>query len=312
MNIVFLDEYSVSDSDLTPIRKLGNYTGYDNTPSELVIERCKDADIVITNKTRMKADILEDLPNLKLICIAATGMNNVDLEFAEKAGITVRNAVGYSTDSVAEQTFCGALALLKQLIYLDRFVKSGEYSASDKLFNFDRPTYELSGKNWGIIGLGNIGRRVGTIAKAFNCDVAYYSTSGVNDDKEFTRKELKELLSWSDVLSIHAPLNRKTYHLLDYNEFSLMKPNAIVVNVARGSLINEDGLARAINDELIAGAALDVYSAEPISVDNPLNTVIDKNKLVLTPHSAWATKEALQTLVCKVAENIKDFIGEKN
>lgn len=310
MKIVFLDEYTVSDSDLTPIKALGDYIGYDNTPPELVVERSREADVVITNKTPLKGDTLRQLPNLKLICIAATGMNNVDLETAGEMGIPVKNAVGYSTDSVAEHTFCGALALYKQLIYLDDFVKDGSYSQCDKLFNFDRPTYELSGKNWGIIGLGNIGRRVGRIARVFDCEVAYYSTSGRNDDKEFTRMQLNELLQWCDILSIHAPLSRDTYHILDYHQFSLMKKNAIVVNVARGSLINEDGLARAINEGLIAGAALDVYSAEPIRTDNPINTVKDKYKLVLTPHSAWSTKEALQTLVGKVAENIKNFLGD--
>lgn len=309
VNIVFLDEYSVNDSDLAPVRSLGNYIGYDNTPPELVVERCKDADIVITNKTPMKSDVLAQLPDLKLICIAATGMNNVDLVLAREMGITVKNAVGYSTASVAEHTFCGALALLKQLPYLDNFVKSGAYSASDRLFNFDRPTYELSGRNWGIIGLGNIGRRVAAIAEAFGCSVAYYSTSGTNDDKEFTRMPLDELLAWSDVLSVHAPLSRRTWHLLGYNEFSMMKRTAVVVNVARGSIINEAGLASALNDGLIAGAALDVYSAEPVRPDNPVNTVKDKNKLVLTPHSAWATKEALQSLVDTVAENIKEFLS---
>lgn len=308
--IVFLDEYTVHDSDLSALKQSGDYTGYQTTADDQIVARSQGADIVITNKTPFKADTIARLPDLKLICVAATGMNNVDLEAAEKAGIQVKNAVDYSTYSVAEQTLGMALALLKQYPYLDRFVKSGEYAGYDRLFNFTRPTSELYGKRWGIIGLGNIGRRVAQLAEAFGCRVAYYSTSGKNRNTEFESLSLEELLTVSDIVSLHAPLSRITWHLLDYNRLRMMKPSAIVINVARGSLIDEAALARVLDEGLIAGAGLDVYSAEPIKPDNPLLGVRDKDKVVMTPHSAWATEEALQRVVDKVAENIRTFISE--
>lgn len=309
--IVFLDEYTVNRSDLSELRRLGEYTGYPTTPDDLVVERCQCADIVITNKTPFKADTIGRLPGLKLICIAATGMNNVDLEAAAAAGVEVKNAVDYSTYSVAEQTLGMALALLKQYPYLDRYVKQGGYASSDLLFNFTRPTAELYGKRWGIIGLGNIGRRVAALAEAFGCRVAYYSTSDENRNADYESLPLGELLRVSDILSLHAPLSRRTWHLLGEEQFRLMKPTAVVVNVARGSLIDEAALARALDEGLIAGAGLDVYSAEPIKPDNPVLSIRDKDKLILTPHSAWATEEALQRVVDRVAENIRAFI-ERN
>ena len=309
LRIVFLDEYSMGGADLTHLRSLGEYTGYEMTDDELTVERCHRADVVISNKVALKEDVIGQLPDLKLICVAATGMNNVDLAAAAAAGILVANAMDYSTHSVAEQTLCSALALLKQLLYFDDFVKGGAYAAAGRLFDFGRPTHELYGKRWGIIGLGNIGRQVARLAEAFGCEVAYHSTSGKNHDAEYTEKSLEELLGWADVVSIHAPLSKQTYHLIDYPQLSLMKRGAIIVNMARGSIVNEEGLARALNEGLIAGAATDVYSREPIAKDNPLLRVEDKYKLVLTPHSAWATKEALQRLVDKVTENIERFIA---
>ncbi len=308
--IVFLDEYTVNRSDLSELRALGDYTGYRTTADDQIVERCMDADIVITNKTPFKAATLQRLPGLKLICIAATGMNNVDLEAATAAGIEVKNAVDYSTYSVAEQTIGMALALLKQYPYLDSFVKDGGYAGSELLFNFTRPTAELYGKRWGVIGLGNIGRRVAALAGAFGCRVAYYSTSGANRNSDYECLPLDELLKVSDIVSLHAPLSRRTWHLLGDEQFRLMKPTAVVVNVARGSLIDEAALARALDEGCIAGAGLDVYSAEPIKPDNPVLSVRDKDKLILTPHSAWATEEALQRVVDKVAENIRQYIRE--
>ena len=311
--IVFLDEYSVDDTDLSPIRDLGDYAGYECVADEDVVKYAADADVVITNKVKLKADVIPQLPRLKLICVAATGMNNIDLEAAQAAGVEVRNAVDYSSHSVAEQTFMGVLALYKQTVFLDEYVKSGGYTDADRLFNFDRPTRELYGKNWGIVGLGNIGRMVAGIARAFGCEVAYYSTTGNNYSGDFRRMEsLDELLRWADVLSVHAPLSRNTYHLIDYPQLAMMKPTAVVANVARGSLINEEGLARALNEGLIAGAALDVFGAEPMAADNPLKGVKDQYRLVMTPHLAWATREALVRLVGKIADNIRDFLAHRD
>lgn len=307
-----MDEYTVNRSDLSELKSLGEYTGYATTASGEIIERAKDADIVITNKTPFKADTLAQLPGLKLICMAATGMNNVDLEAAAEHGIEVRNAVDYSTYSVAEQTLGMALALLKQYPYLDDFVKSGGYAGYERLFNFTRPTYELYGKRWGIIGLGNIGRRVAALASAFGCEVAYFSTSGKNNNPDYEQLPLDRLLEVSDIVSIHAPLSRNTWHLIGAEQFRLMKPTAIIINVARGSLIDEQALAAALDSGQIAGAGVDVYSAEPIDPHNPVLSVKDRNKLILTPHSAWATEEALQRVVDKVAENIREFIAGNN
>jgi glycerate dehydrogenase len=238
-------------------------------------------------------------------------MNGIDLDAAAAAGIEVRNARDYSTDSVAELTFAGVLALLKQLPYYDEYVKSGEYVRTTKPFNFARTSYELHGKRWGIVGLGNIGKRVAAIATAFGCEVSYYSTSGKHNDADYPRKSLEQLLAESDVVSVHAPLSRDTYHLLGYEQFAQMKSTAVVANMARGSLIDEAGLARALNENIIAGAAIDVYSAEPMTADNPLLTVADKYKLVLTPHTAWHSFEALKMLAGKVADNIRCFLEKQ-
>lgn len=310
MKIVFLDEYTLGYADLAPLKLLGDYTGYNDTPVELIVERCRGAQVIITNKMPLRQQTLAQLPDLKLICLAATGMNNIDLEAAAEAGVVVRNAADYSSYSVAEHTFMGVLALYKQTLYLDEYVKNGAYTSSGRLFNYDRPMRELYGKRWGIIGMGNIGRRVARLAGAFGCEVGYYSTSGNNDNGDYTRMPLEELLAWADIVSIHAPLSRKTYHMIGYPQLSLMKRRAVLVNVARGNLVDEEALARALNEGLIAGAALDVYGREPMAADNPLNTVADPYKLVLTPHSAWSTEEALRSLVGKIAENITEFFKE--
>ena len=310
--IVFLDEGTIPGVDMTPITTLGSYTGFDNTPCDKIIDNCLGAEIIITNKVPLSAETIAQLPDLKLICVAATGMNNIDLDAAKDAGIEVKNAGNYSTHAVAEFTVLSVLALYRQIVFYDAYVKNGNYAQSSYFSNAEKETHELYGKKWGIIGLGNIGKNVANLATAFGCEVTYYSTSGEHDDPDYKRVELEELLSESDVISIHAPLTPKTFHMLDYHQFSLMKPTTIVVNVGRGSLINEDGLARALNDGLIAGAAIDVYSSEPITVDNPLNFVQDKYRLIASPHIAWSTKESLQQLINTVAENIKTYLSRKS
>lgn len=311
LKIVFLDAYTVDRSDMSSIEALGEYVGYENTPDSEIIERCKGADVVIANKVPLRAETLKQLKDTKLICVAATGMNNIDLDAAASLGIPVRNTAGYSTNSVAELTFAGALGLLKQVIYFDNYVKSGAYTDAERLFDFTRPTGELHGKKWGIVGLGAIGRRVAEIATVFGCEVSYFSTSGANNNADYPQKPMDKLLTESDIVSVHAPLSDKTRNLIGYRELSLMKPTAIIINVARGGIINEESLTRALNDGLIAGAALDVYSYEPMTADNPLNNVRDKYKLLLTPHSAWTTREAMQKLVEIIALNIKTFYADK-
>ena len=311
LNIVFLDQYTINHTDLSSIETLGHYTGYETTPPDQIVKRCREADIVITNKVPLMGDILRALPRLKLICVAATGMNNIDLDTAAQLDITVRNAIGYSTYSVAEQTLCDVLALMKQTLYYDHFIKSGLYSHSDRLFDFGRPTYELHGKNWGIIGLGNIGRQVALLATAFGCRVAYYSASGVNRSEAYPQKSLEELLRTSDIISIHAPLTPKTNGLIGKAQLKLMKPTALIINVARGGIIDETALAEALDAGTIAGAGIDVYTSEPLPSENPLLHLKDPNRLVLTPHSAWSSKEALLNLTNRIADNIQQFLSDK-
>ena len=305
--IVFLDEYSLGGYDLSAISSLGEYTGYDRTTAEQVLERCKGATVVISNKVYISRETMQQLPDLKTIAISATGMNNVDIEAANELGIVVKNVSGYSTDSVAEATLGSALALLRNSVYYDRYFKNGSYAATSDIFHFGRPISLLKGKNWGIIGLGTIGHRVAHLAEAFGCNIAYTSTSGVAREERFPRKELNELLQWADVVSIHSPLNAKTAGLIGKAELETMKPTAIIINVARGGIIDEAALADALNSDTIAGAALDVFSSEPLPA-SPLYDLKDPDSLLASPHTAWAADEAVKVLIEGVATNIKNFL----
>ncbi|MDR3367400.1 MAG: D-2-hydroxyacid dehydrogenase [Prevotellaceae bacterium] len=306
MKIVFLDRATLGDSSLAPLERLGELTVYDDTAGEVeVVERCKGADVIICNKTKITASVMEALPGLRLICIAATGMNNVDLKCAAQKNIAVRNVAAYSTDSVAQVTFALLLSLMHSAAYFDAYVKGGAYAQSKLFTHYGRSFCELAGKRFGIIGMGNIGKRVAAIAEAFGAHVAYYSTSGQNLAAPYLRLPLNELLKTSDVASIHAPLNRSTYNLIDYPQLRQMKPTAYLVNVGRGKIVNEAALARALNENLIAGAALDVFEHEPINPDNPLLSVSNPEKLMLSPHIGWLSVEARRRLVEKVAENCR-------
>ena len=307
VNIVFLDEYSLGGNDLTSIKSLGNYRAYDRTSADQTLERCKDADIVITNKVVLSREIMAQLPRLKMVAIAATGMNNIDLEAAAELGIEVKNVSGYSTYSVAEATLTATLSLLKNASYYDHYFKSGEYAATSDIFHFGRPISMLRGKNWGIIGLGAIGRQVAALAEAFGCAVAYHSTSGVAREERYPQMALNELLEWADVVSIHAPLNAKTAGLIGENELKAMKPTAIIVNVARGGIIDEAALANALNNNTIAAAALDVFSKEPLP-SSPLYNLNDPYKLLASPHTAWAADDAVEKLIAGIYANIKNFL----
>lgn len=308
MKIVFLDEYSICNSDLSEIKALGDYVGYETTAPDEVVERCQDADIVISNKVVLDAEIIASLPKLKLICVAATGMNNVDLEAAAEHGIEVKNAVGYSTYAVAEATIGSALSLLREVTYYDNFFKSGKYAAAERIFNFDRPTAQLRGKRWGIIGMGNIGREVARLAEAFGCEVNYFSTSGITRDEQHTALTLNELLSSSDIISLHCPLNDRTRNLITKEELSMMKPSAIIINVARGGIVNEQDLADALNSGVIRAAALDVFTSEPLR-ESPLYSLNEPYRLLASPHNAWSSVEAIGRLVECITQNIKNFIA---
>lgn len=305
-NIVFLDEYSLGDADLQRIKALGNYTGYRTTSPDEVVERCREAEVIITNKVIIDRRAMESMPRLRLIAIAATGMNNVDLEAAAELGITVKNAVGYSTHAVTETTIGAALALYRQIPYYDNFTKT-RYAQSSLQFHFGRPTFSLHGAKWGIIGLGNIGREVAKVATALGCEVRYTSTSGTKRKEEYEEVSLCELLTWADVVSIHCPLNAHTLNLIDAPELEIMKPTAILINVARGGIVNEAHLAEALNRGAIAGAALDVFTQEPFHEDNPLLHVNNPEKLLLSPHNAWSPRESVERLIGCIVQNIENF-----
>lgn len=301
--IVFLDEYSVAGRDLKKITDQGEYIAYENTAKSEVVERLKGADIAITNKVLIDGEAMRQLPDLKLICVAATGMNNVDLNAAAELGIEVKNAVGYSTSSVAETTLASALALARNIVYFDEYFHDGRYAKADRAFCYDRLTFELRGKKWGIVGLGNIGREVARLATAFGCEVRYYSTSGTKREEAYPAMELQELLAWSDIVSVHSPLNERTRDLIGSSELRKMKPSAIIINVARGGIINEAALAEALNEGWIAAAALDVFSVEPLR-ESPLYDVKDRYRLLASPHNAWSAAEAIDRLIDCVAQNI--------
>ena len=312
MNIVVLEQNSIGlDIDLTIYKEFGNVTYYGNTVHE-VAERIKDADIVIANKARLDEESMKNAPNVKLICEFATGYDNVDLEYCKKRGIAVANVVDYSTPAVAQHTFAMALYLLERLPYYDNYVKSGIYASQDRFSNFDKPFLELEGKRWGIVGLGNIGKKTAKIAKAFGCEVVYYSVTGKNSNQEYKRVEFDELLETCDFISVHCPLSDLTKNLIDYSAMKKMKKTAILLNVARGPVINNADLYRALTEGEIYAAGLDVLEKEPITDENPLSKIKDSEKLIIPPHMAWASTESRTRLAVEVYENIKAFLnGEK-
>ena len=309
MKIVFLDVKTLGDvPNLDLFREFGEFVSYQTTAPDQVAARINGAAIVITNKVTLDRTAMETARDLKLICVAATGINNIDLDYARQAGIAVKNVEGYSTHSVAQLTFALLLHLLHRIAYFDTYVKQGGYAQSDIFTHLGDGFRELQGKRYGIIGLGNIGRQVARIAEAFGAEVVYYSASGRNTAQPYARFSLDELLSTSDVVSIHSPLNEQTYHLITARELQQLRKNAILINVGRGGIIREADLARALDADLLAGAALDVFEQEPIRPDNPLLHIRNKHKLVLTPHIAWGSLEARTVLLEKVGHNIRSFI----
>lgn len=306
-NIVLLDGKTMGEFNFDELSKFGNFTAYELSSYEEAKERVKDAHVVITNKVRLDEGSLKDAKNLELICEMATGFNNIDIYYAKSRNIAVTNVAGYSTNTVAQHTFAMLLNLLNKLSYYDDYVKSGNYSKSDTFTHLEQNITDIEGKTFGIIGLGQIGRSVANIAKAFGANVVYYSTSGKNSNSDYKRVEFSELLEKSDIISIHAPLNEKTNALMNYENFKKMKKSAIVINMGRGPIIVEKDLAKAIDENLIAGACLDVFEYEPMREDNALLKVKNKEKLLLTPHIAWASVEARGRLFADMLENIKKF-----
>ncbi len=305
--IVMLERDNVgADVDVSYFEELGEVTIYGKTANDQVVERIKDAEVVVINKIPMNETTLKDAQKLKLICVTATGMDNIDMPYCESRGIVVKNVKGYSTESVVQHTFAMLFYLYEKLPFYDGYVKSGDYLQCPTFCYFGERFSELYGKTWGIVGLGDIGKRVAEIANAFGCKVVYYSTSGKNNDNRYERVEFDELLRRADIISVHAPLNKQTQNLFTYEAFSKMKSNAYFINVGRGPIVKEDDLCRALQEELIAGAALDVLEKEPMVAENPLLAIKDSKKLLITPHIAWATNEARNRLMREVYRNIEE------
>ncbi|MFA9373412.1 MAG: D-2-hydroxyacid dehydrogenase [Poseidonibacter sp.] len=309
MKIVILDRATLGfDIDVDIFKTLGEVTSYDVTFQNQTKNRVKDADIVITNKVVISKEIM-DASNLKLICISATGTNNVDLEYAKEKNIEVKNVAGYSSSSVVQLSFAMIFHFVQKLNYYKNYVDEGKWQKSAIFTHIDKPFYELDKKRVGIIGLGDIGLNLAKKAAAFDCDVVYYSTSGKNNNSDYKRVELDELLQTSDIVSIHCPLNENTQNLLNFENMNKMKDGSILLNLGRGGIINEEDLAKVIDlKEIYCG--IDVVSKEPIEESNPLLKVKNKDRLVLTPHVGWASIEARKRLIHMVANNIKEFISK--
>lgn len=308
MKIVFLDRKTLGqDINLDKFNTLGEITIYETTKANETLSRVQDADIVITNKVVLNKNILEKT-NIKLICVTATGTNNIDLDYAKEKGIEVKNVVGYAKATVAQLTITLALHFIQKLDYYKKYVENKEWEKSDIFTHLDEPFYELENKNWGIIGLGNIGKRVANIAKAFECNVNYYSTSGQNSNTDFNQISLEELLRTSDIISIHSPLNDSTLNMINKTNLNLLKDGTILINVGRGGIINEKDLSIVLDQDKKLYCGLDVVNIEPIEKDNPLNKIRNRERLVITPHIAWASIEARNKIINTTFDNISKFV----
>ncbi len=308
MKIVFLDAKTIGDDiDLSGYKELGEVVTYDFSTTEEARERTKDADVIVLNKVEINEASIGEAAHLKLVCVTATGTNNLDKEYLAKRNIPWRNVAGYSTETVAQHTFALLFYLMEKLRYYDDYVKSERYVEDVSFTHFDHVFHELSGKTWGIIGLGAIGRRVADIAKLFGCHVIYYSTSGKNDQKNYERVSFDELLRTSDIVSVHAPLTSETNGLMNAEAFGKMKPEAIFLNLGRGPIVVEQNLADALKNGQIAAAGLDVLCKEPMAADNPLKEIKDSERLLITPHIAWASIEARTRLMQIILGYIKEM-----
>lgn len=310
MKIVFLDTKTIGeDIDLSAYDALGEVVKYGFSTLEEIPERVKDADVLIVNKIAINEQTIGTAKNLKLVCVTATGTNNLDKEYLKKRGIAWRNVAGYSTESVTQHTFALLFYLLEKIRYYDDYVKDEKYINDTVFTHFAEHFNEVNGKTWGIIGLGTIGRRVADIAKAFGAHVIYYSASGSAPQEGYEQVDFDTLLTTSDIVSVHAPLNEYTKDLMDKEVFAKMKKTAIFLNLGRGPIVVEQDLCDALESGTIAAAGLDVLCKEPMSASNPLLKIKDSKKLIITPHIAWASVEARNRLMQIIVGQIKDFFG---
>ncbi|MCF6330138.1 MAG: D-2-hydroxyacid dehydrogenase [Sulfurimonas sp.] len=306
MKIVLLDALTFGNTDLSGFNTLGKVEVFQTTSNEQTLSRITNTDVIVTNKVVITKEHMQNALNLKLICVAATGMNNVDLQAANELNIEVKNVAGYSTDSVIQHTFSMLFYLMGHSRYYDEVVKDGTYSRSPIFTDVSKPFFEIKGKKWGIIGLGSIGRGVANIACAFGAEVFYYSTSGVNRTQDFKRQNLDEMLRECDIITIHAPLNDKTNNLLDYEQLLTCKDGAIILNLGRGGIINEDAIVKIIDEKNIY-FGLDVLTKEPMVENHPFLSVKNKENLYITPHIAWTSVEARDKLIALTIKNIKSL-----
>ena len=308
MKLVFLDAKTIgSDIDLSMYDEFGEVVKYDFSTPDQAAERSTDADVLIINKVPINEHTIGNAKNLKLVCVTATGTNNLDKDYLDERGIAWRNVAGYSTDSVTQHTFALLFYLFEKLRYYDDYVKDGRYTNDTVFTHFAEHFYELKGKKWGIIGLGAIGRSVYKVAEAFGADVFYASPSGQKPQEGYKMTDLDTLIETSDIISIHTPLNEYTENLINRDTLSRMKKNCILLNLARGPIVNEQDLLEALENETIQAAGLDVLSEEPMRADNPLLKFKDSNRLFITPHIAWAGYEARVRLMNIIHSQIKDF-----
>ncbi|MEO8569318.1 MAG: D-2-hydroxyacid dehydrogenase [Ginsengibacter sp.] len=310
MKIVVLDGYTLNPGDLSwkSLQQLGDVVIYERTPADKILERSKDAEVLLTNKAPLEGVILEQLSSLKYIGVTATGYNIIDTTVAKRKGITVTNVPGYGTESVAQLTFALLLELCHHVQHHSDAVRAGKWSRSPDFSFWNFPLIELSGKTMGIIGLGNIGQKVADIATAFGMHIIATGRTRNDQSKRsnFQWVEISELLGNSDVVSIHCPLTPETKGLINKESIKKMKRSAFLLNTSRGQIIVDGDLAEALNNDVIAGAGIDVLSVEPPPENNPL---FKAKNCIITPHIAWATKEARQTLMNITVKNLEEFIA---
>ena len=309
MTIVILDYITLGDDlDFSPVYRLGEVIKYPTSTQEEAKERVKSADVIIVNKVKMVQDVLENAPNLKLICETATGYDNIDIEYCKSRGIAVANTPGYSTFCVAQVTISIASYLMTRLGEYRSFVHNGKYSTSNSANKLTPVYHEFYGRTWGVIGFGNIGRRVGEVARALGCNVIVNKRTPVDD---FECVSIDELVRRSDIISIHCPLTDATRGLIGEKEIALMKGDAIVINVARGAVWDENAMTDAILENRIGGLGCDVYSIEPFRAEHPFTKILDKENVCLTPHMAWGAFETRTRCFNTVASNIEAYITGK-
>lgn len=309
MKIVFLDALTLGeDIDLSFFSQLGDVEIYPSSTEEQIIERTQNCDVAVTNKLKLNKNNLSNAANLKLICVTATGFDNIDVEYARLRGIGVCNVVGYSTNNVAQITAGMALDLINKTKIYQESVSSGRYTTCG-VANILAPTYhEIAGKTWGIIGFGNIGRKVAKIAEALDCKILVNKRTPIND---YECVDIYTICEKSDIISIHTPLNDGTRSLINAEKIAKMKDGVILINVARGAVTDEKAIAEAIKDGKIGGFGCDVYSVEPFGQEHPFYEIKDYKNVILTPHMAWGSYEARVRLCYEVKENIIAYFNGK-